>query len=146
MANTVYLHEAFDRRSRTSTINWVTRQLAHIDCDAIVFCGVSGALVAPTVAHLTGKSIIVVRKESELCHSSMKIESSNTRCSKYVIVDDFIATGTTVRFIIEQMLKAPFSKSKCVGIITYSSKGKWDEYGESELDGIPIRSHHLGHK
>ena len=66
--------------------------------DAIAFSGLSGMLMAPTIALLTNKTMIAVRKPIELdfgnCHSSNLVEGDKGARS-YIIVDDFECSGAT---------------------------------------------------
>jgi hypothetical protein len=68
--------------------------------DAIAYTGHSGALVAPIVAMELRKNLIVVRKNGENAHSSKSCEGPYGG-ARYIIVDDFVATGRTVRRIVE---------------------------------------------
>ena len=54
-----------------------------IECDAIAFRGMSGALVGPMVALELGKEFIMVRKRNANSHSSYMVEG-NTR-----LIDNF---------------------------------------------------------
>jgi adenine/guanine phosphoribosyltransferase-like PRPP-binding protein len=141
MAHTSYLFAAFDKKFKVKTIDYVCRQLEKIDCDAIAFSGMSGALIAPIIAYKTGKNIILVRKSKDDSHSSYKIEASSTKCKKYVIIDDLISTGTTVEFIIRKMWKDyTFQNSVCVGVILYNGRTTLGKYSSRTIEGVPIYS------
>jgi orotate phosphoribosyltransferase-like protein len=62
------------------------------------FRGTSGALVAPILAHQFNTSCVVVRKPTEERHSSLAVEYSND-LTHYIIVDDFISSGKTIKNI-----------------------------------------------
>jgi len=79
--------------------------------DAIAFRGVSGALVAPAVAVAVGKPLIVVRK-SEASHGR-PVEGAIT-AKRYVIVDDFVGAGGTVRAITDAL------DGTLRGVVTYN--------------------------
>ncbi len=68
--------------------------------DAIAFTGSSGAAVAFPLAMLFKIPLIYVRKDGETSHGS-PVEC-NARChiKKYLIVDDFVSSGETVRRIV----------------------------------------------
>lgn len=68
--------------------------------DAIAFRGFSGSMLGPILAFALKKKMIIVRKEKEPSHGS-SIEGA--RCNRYIIVDDFIAGGMTVRTIISKI-------------------------------------------
>lgn len=83
--------------------------------DAIACCGTSGLMVVPQIAELLNKNIIVIRKDLN-GYSSFNIEGPYT--NKYIIVDDLICSGNTVKTIMKQ-IKSEFYKSKCLGIYCY---------------------------
>lgn len=70
--------------------------------DSIAFSGMSGALIAPPVAMALGKELIMVRKEGQSTHSSRIVEG-NYASRKYIIVDDFRASGATEDYIFNQI-------------------------------------------
>ena len=69
--------------------------------DAIVFRGNSGAAIAFPVSVATGIPVVLVRKEGS--HGS-KVEGSCS-VSKYLILDDFISSGETMKKILGEMAK-----------------------------------------
>ena len=77
--------------------------------DAIAFRGLSGALIAPILASRLDKTLIAVRKHKtcEKCgnstaHSYRTVEG-NLGANRYIIVDDFVSSGVTVRTIIKSI-------------------------------------------
>lgn len=92
--------------------------LSQFEFDAIAFRGMSGALVAPIIARELGKTLICVRKPDEKCHSSRLVEGDSGARS-YVIIDDFIDYGTTVRKIFTAVGEfAP--QAKCLGTFQFA--------------------------
>ncbi len=92
--------------------------------DAIVFRGNSGAAIAFPVSVATGIPVVLVRKEGS--HGS-KIEGS-CNVSKYIILDDFISSGDTMRKILNEMTKwnaGGDSEVQCVGIALYNETSTW---------------------
>lgn len=83
--------------------------------DAIACCGTSGLMVAPNVAHLLKKNIIVVRKQID-GYSDFMVEGANTH--QYIILDDLVCSGSTIRHIIKT-IKKDTPRSKCVGVYSY---------------------------
>jgi orotate phosphoribosyltransferase len=88
----------------------------------IVCSGYSGVLIAPHVVLAVNKELIIVRKSAQNTHG-MLVEQHNIRGKDYIILDDFIQTGDTVRRIIE-ILQKEKPHLKCVGIVAYDYK-KW---------------------
>lgn len=75
-----------------------------LEFDTIAFRGMSGALVAPTLAYVLNKHLLVVRKDGETTHSCHRVEG-NANARKVLIVDDFISSGSTVQSIIDGINK-----------------------------------------
>lgn len=104
-----YFREALDPSRRKLIIDRLVVALSPIadSFDAIAWRGLSGGSIAPVVAHFLNKHTIAVRK-GENSHSRAKFETSNHLytfgLSKYVIVDDFVRSGETVRSIIEAVV------------------------------------------
>lgn len=115
----------------------LSRQIrrAKISYDFIVGRGLSGSLIAAPLALRLNKRLVVVRKGEET-HSWCKIEGlERGMMHSYIIVDDFISTGETVRAIIDAMEKN-CSHSKCQGIFLYGAAKKYEDifvYGEREI-------------
>src|ERR1035437_5312438 len=89
--------------------------------DAIAFRGMSGALVAPLLAHKLHKTLIMVRKgdgESVRSHSMRNIEGDDA-AKRYLIVDDFLASGNTVRDIAREVRYFTGGKAECIGAMLY---------------------------
>jgi adenine/guanine phosphoribosyltransferase-like PRPP-binding protein len=104
-----------------------TRTLrAHKDeFDAIAFRGMSGAMVAPVLASRLNKSLILVRKEDEVCHSSHNVEGA-THPQRVAVVDDFVATGETLTAIVRGV-KELNSHNKIVGFFMWHPERRYDE-------------------
>lgn len=89
--------------------------------DAFAGCGMSGIIVASKLAYATKRELIAVRKANVSSHASEKVEG--VIGSNYVFVDDFVASGNTLRHTIHSIQKQDNS-SNCVGAVLY---GTWDE-------------------
>ena len=76
--------------------------------EAIACCGFSGIIPASIVANRLGIDIIAIRKESEESRANGDSDRCNThpgrpRFKRWVIVDDLISSGRTMRWIIRQV-------------------------------------------
>lgn len=121
----------FDAKSRQNNIYLVADALLDYPNDVtVVVSGLSGILIGVPVADATNKNFAIVRKYGETCHG-LAIEGQIT--GDYVIVDDFIASGSTVRHILERV-KARDPNSNCLGILLYASR-PWP----SDIEGIPVK-------
>jgi adenine/guanine phosphoribosyltransferase-like PRPP-binding protein len=88
--------------------------------DSIAFSGMSGAIMAPILATRLEKHLILVRKEQEhtYSHSYNAIEGYR-KCSKYIIVDDFICSGETVERI-QKVIYTHYPAACCIGTLEYT--------------------------
>lgn len=86
------------------------------DFDSIVCCGISGILVVPQIAELLNKHIVIIRKQSERRYSEFLMEGVTP--NRYIIVDDLICSGDTVRYI-KRTIKEECPRANCVGVYCY---------------------------
>ena len=120
--NSVYLHKIFRPSSFKETIHRAVKILAEFDkvtpFKAIAFRGQSGAALGYTLGYLMNKELICVRKHEDGSHNSRLVEGYIVPCD-YIIVDDFIDTGSTISEIYEN-IKEETPGSKLVGVYLYS--------------------------
>ena len=121
-----YLEDGLNPIYRAKVVTNLVTVLKRVEFDTIVCRGVSGLMMAPILGHLLNKPITIIRKEGEGAHSSRDVEGE-TRVKSYVIVDDFISTGSTIETIIVAMQKhldyqLPNLESvkACRGVFTYA--------------------------
>lgn len=140
MTRSDYIHSVLDPAERAGTIKALVLALDRLrrttPFEAIAFRGMSGALVAPPVADALGVSLLLVRKEAS--HSAAIVEGE-LDVKTYVIVDDFVSSGTTVRTIVHEVERvAP--KAQCLGVMTYRrfcySEG--DRVGFDDRPALPV--------
>jgi orotate phosphoribosyltransferase len=131
-----YLSNIFNPDSLVRTVNRTNERLKIFrfrkKFDAIAFSGNSGAGICYPLSYMYKWPIICVRKE-ELSHGC-DIEGTRAEIKKYVIVDDFINSGNTVKRIIDKLLPA-----SCVGIYIYNEdKFLYYNYKEDVLLEVKI--------
>ena len=95
-----------------------------LEFEAVAFCGSSGAAIAFHLGIKYKIPLIYVRKKDEECHgSSVECNGTDLQVKKYLIVDDFIDSGKTMRHIIGSIGKHTKDRSaypaKPVGIFCY---------------------------
>jgi len=104
-----YLEDGLEKSSARKVIRGMKNLIvkSNLKFDAIAYTGCSGALVAPTIAYLLNKHLIVVRKD-EGAHSFNRVEGyvNKNEPINYIIIDDFIETGKTINTIYEKILEA----------------------------------------
>ena len=124
-----YLTRQLDTTRRRLVIRSVVEALwrSKVEFDAIAVRGVSGLLIGPAVADHLRKHLLVVRKPRETYHTDRLVEGEMD-IKSYVIVDDIIASGDTVRSILEGVRQV--STAKPVGIFLYDRSPEILDPGE----------------
>ena len=114
-----YLNSIVTCRGMKLAVGNLTKKLKNKkdQFDAIAFRGISGALVAPALAQAMSKDIIAVRK-NESHHGDGRVEGVTH--PRYIIVDDFVESGATLR-AIKRQIKRWSPESKLVGVALYNS-------------------------
>ena len=83
-----------------------------LNFDAAAFTGSSGCCIAFVLAYETGIPLLYVRKPGEKSHgSALECNVKETPIKKYLIVDDFIDTGDTIRKMVKRINRACSKKS-----------------------------------
>jgi adenine/guanine phosphoribosyltransferase-like PRPP-binding protein len=110
-----YLTQLLEPETLREILKTAKTALSNQDYDAIAFRGVSGALLASPLSIMVNKPLIVVRKPGESAHSKASCEGCVT-AKRYIIVDDFVATGGTCRAIIKA-IKVFSPDAQFVGVL-----------------------------
>jgi adenine/guanine phosphoribosyltransferase-like PRPP-binding protein len=97
-----YLHGAIDPELRQRNVEHGVSYLQEVDFDAIAVTGFSGISMGAILADRLGKALLFVRKgrDAEEAHSCHDVEGPldwAPKLARYVVVDDFICSGDTVR-------------------------------------------------
>lgn len=106
-----------------------------LDFDAIAFTGSSGAALAFPLSYLLKLPLIHVRKGNSHYFSG-QIEGTISS-KKYLIVDDFIDRGNTIRRIIRNIKRELGDQAKPVGIYLYAPDAE-SRYFFYRTDIIPV--------
>lgn len=111
---------------------------------AIAFRGQSGAALAYPLSAQLNIPIICVRKPTEVSHGQI-IEGTERNIKKYVIIDDFMESGKTIKAILAAIDKKKDylkeGRAECVGIVLYTTAqhGEWnDKFFTYKKKKIPI--------
>lgn len=127
-----------DRQARRDLEEFIIRQIkdSQVEYDCIVMTGISGILIGLPVADTLEKEILIVRKEKSI-HANCEFEGLRLDGKRYVIVDDFVNSGTTIKNIIAK-INDRFSGPKLVGIYLYTPNfGMCSSSIRNQL-GLPI--------
>jgi len=139
-----YFSNAF--QSPEATVDAICHALSDPKFDrpeCLVGTGVSGAVVLMAVSMRTGIPFAIVRKLVDVerahmdggSHSNCLIESTVHKIGRYVIVDDLISSGDTVRNI-RNAIDTVYNNTQCVGIVLYQNLTQFDSWDQYE--GIPL--------
>ena len=74
-----HLYRAIVRREADAIIARCCKALREQDYDTLAFSGNSGALIAPVLAHLLGKELIMVRKPESIASAASRPKGSYKR-------------------------------------------------------------------
>lgn len=98
--------------------------------DTIAFCGLSGAVLAPTLAHLMQKELLLIRKKKgdDGSHSMQWVEGYYD-ASRVIVVDDLVFSGDTMRNIRDG-IKDKLPGAKVVGLLLHSDYAEGPRYVE----------------
>jgi adenine/guanine phosphoribosyltransferase-like PRPP-binding protein len=136
MIQTSYLEKVYYPNEFARLIKKMTAALKTFEkknpFDAIAFRGTSGAAVAYPLSIALKIPLICVRKGNS--HSYMKVEGC-IDAMKYIIVDDFIESGKTMKAIVNSIKKVN-KKSVPIQIFLYGSLG---DPSTKSWEKIPIK-------
>jgi len=128
---TKYLEQIYNPKKFKITITKMVKEITKLNktskINAIAFTGTSGAAIAYPVSYITGIPLLCVRKSTRDNHSRMKLEGFTTP-KNYVIVDDFIASGRTIKNIRRAIQKeSPKSKLTHVLLYRFQRENRFDQ-------------------
>lgn len=101
------------------TLNAAIVLKRYLKYDTIAFSGLSGASIAFPLSVAMGIPLVCIRKRTDMTHSNRLVEGQ-VDVRKYLIVDDFVDTGKTVKNI-RQEIEQQCKNAQCVGILLFSS-------------------------
>ena len=110
--------------------------------DFIACRGVSGTLIAGAVASALGISLVVIRKMDD-SHCTRKGGPVGYQGSCYVIVDDFICTGSTV-CVIAEALKESRLLAVCVTKPNYESNRTFTVWSRFAVPVLAVSGQYVG--
>lgn len=102
-------------------IDTAKERLADVEFDTLVGTGFSGGVVIPALALAMGKKFVLIRKETDDSHHG-KGQLLGQLGNRWIFVDDFVASGTTRKRVIEKISRAAVETSvmtTMVGQYTY---------------------------
>jgi orotate phosphoribosyltransferase len=117
-----YLKHLVDVARLPETVTKLVKLIkdSEVEFDAIAFRGMSGALIAPIIAMKLKKNMLMVRKDDGN-HFGSNLEGVESS-ERYIIIDDLICSGNTLRIIREEVTKR-IATAQCVGV--FLSRESW---------------------
>jgi orotate phosphoribosyltransferase len=148
MISSPYLKEPLSGQQLSGLVERAVKLLEknNAQFDSIAVRGVSGLLFGPALAARMGKNIIVVRKDAEMSphgHSGCRVEG-DIETKAYIVADDLICSGDTIREVIKQIYawQSKYKKGRiigeCVGVLCY--KDGMGQYNVDKFEDVPIYS------
>lgn len=126
-----YLRSALVKKERNIALKKAKTFLKEYKFDAVVGTGVSGVVFGSMLALVMSKDFVAVRKSSTSAHSSKRVEGLDGRF-KYIIIDDLIDSGATLKNIKKEMEQhRPFAQ--CIGMYTYDSYNCIEEFDGTKI-------------
>lgn len=124
MIQSLYFERAF-QLNKTKLMERLKASINELKPDFLVCRGVSGLSVTAPLSYLTNVPYAIVRKPGKNSHSSFQIEGYRPdygKIEKYLIIDDFIASDSTVRTIMDTV-KKEYGIFSQMGILLYIPEG-----------------------
>ena len=117
--------------------------------DTLVFTGVSGMAIGFPIARALKLRPVVVRKTLKGTHGNYKVEMGGAPEGKFIIIDDCIETGKTIRRVLREIetychwyyrcYSSPrISQAKYVGIVLYDNQGEGSSHFKTRSASIPV--------
>ncbi len=144
----VYDHETLMELADRCITKTVEIMLLH-PFEAIAFSGTSGAAMAYILSYRLGIPLICVRKKGDDGHHTRTfggvrgLLEGHIDAATYLIVDDWISSGATVKRIAET-IRQRSPNARCVGILLYQGSD-WSNWQEL-APGVDVPCFRIEHK
>lgn len=105
---------------------YLPKIMRRVDADAVVVTGKSGLSLAFATLMLIDFPLVVVRKRGENSHGNPIEGKDYTTFTRYLILDDFVSSGTTVTNIMDSIKEYAEARGpecpELVGIVEYTAE------------------------
>jgi len=108
-------------------------RLGQVDC--VVGIGLSGTMPLVPVRQKSGINIRAIRKQGVESHSGVSAASEYADSGRYVILDDFVESGSTLTALRAKMAEV-FPRWECAGVILYSQYSTCDTFLDVPILGV----------
>ncbi|PWT76379.1 MAG: hypothetical protein C5B59_06540 [Bacteroidetes bacterium] len=115
----------------------IVKIISKHDFDSIAFRGISGAVLAMPVAMRMKKNLICVRKPEDYDknHDTVRVMGDED-CKRYVIIDDFVASGRTAEAIVDGVYTHLSETAECIGVL--ETLPLWDKDTNKVIHSMSI--------
>lgn len=118
-----YTRQVFDHKSLKALVRQMLPRVRKLKkalkFNTLAVCGHSGIVIGSIISYRTGIPLLIVRKTGDKCNDSHEINGQIPSKCKYLIIDDLIDTGRTIRRIIKKIKSATYKETIPVGILLY---------------------------
>lgn len=118
MLSAPFLQPAFELSERRRIIGQLLALIAakRLEFDSVAFCGAGGTLIAPSLCDSLKKNLVLIRKAADDSHSGLAIEGVSN-VGRFIIVDDVIGRGFTLRWILDVISLAEPTASPAAAVL-----------------------------
>lgn len=89
---------------------------------SVVVTGLSGIVPAAVFCHIYHKDLVVIRKSGEDYHGQSIEGPMDWQQTKYIIVDDFMSSGDTMKRVLDRLSLEDMDHHEPVFIVLYADK------------------------
>lgn len=109
----------------------IPQLMRELSATSVAVTGKSGISLAFATLMLCDFPLIVVRKPGENSHGNDVEGTPGTLHSRYILLDDFVGSGATLRRVMHETTKRFSGELACVGVLQYSrSDSGCTDFGE----------------
>lgn len=105
--------------------------MQRLDAQAVAVMGKSGLSLAFAVSMLIDFPLMVVRKRGEYSHGNPVEGTEEIDIKRYLVLDDFVSSGDTVRnlceIVEERACSTVGAHPRCVGVLQYMRQNCTDD-------------------
>lgn len=116
-----------------------------VNADCVIVHGNSGVSCGFAALMYHNFNLVLLRKDNDNSHGSPLEGPSGHRIERYLILDDFISSGETVRRVRRKVTELSLQRSagmdlpQCVGIVLYGS-WRMEEFVFEDGHRVPVRA------
>lgn len=134
--STVMFNTAMLQETARALSTRIPEVMQEVDADCVAVTGKSGIALAFATLALVHFPIMVVRKAHEQSHGNRVEGTNGHNVQRYIVLDDFVCSGQTLRNIREAIEGYGGRHTEMVGALLYAAPGAW-------ASGAPVPKFYL---